>query len=469
MADFGPSAQSPELPSTGARHAALRAWVICGLLLLATMLMYMDRQALAQQKTEILHALKLSDRDYGRLETGFGLAFAVGGIVTGIIADRISPRWLYPMVLLGWSSVGFATGWATSYRELLVCRVLLGFFEAGHWPCALVTSQRLLSRSDRPLGNSILQSGASLGAIATPIVVLLLTSDAIESWRLPFRVIGAAGVFWIVAWLSIIRSTDLELTDDRFPAAGTPTKPCRAGVSSALRGQAGETPAPQPQLPDRQTASHAGSDNAVPSSSSTLLVRRFIALAVVVITINLCWQYFRAWMPGMLREQYGYSKKLVQVFSIGYYLTADLGCLSVGFLVKWLASRGVSVHGARMSAFLGCSLLTGLAIVAAFLPATWLLLAALLCIGFGSLGQFPIYYAFSQDLSARRMGRVTGALSFLTWTATGLVNVPIGNWIDKTHSYSEVTFLAGVMPFLGFLALLVLWNGTRERRAAAGR
>ncbi len=37
---------------------------------------------------------------------------------------------------------------------------------------ALVTAQRMLSRRDRPLGNSIIQSGASLGAIATPIVVL---------------------------------------------------------------------------------------------------------------------------------------------------------------------------------------------------------------------------------------------------------------------------------------------------------
>ena len=141
-------------------------------MLLATMLNYMDRQALAQQATEISRELKLTNEDYGQLETGFGLAFAVGGIVTGLIADRISPRWLYPAVLLGWSAVGFATGWVTSYRELLVCRVLLGFFEAGHWPCALVTAQRLLSRRDRPLGNSILQSGASLGAIATPIVVL---------------------------------------------------------------------------------------------------------------------------------------------------------------------------------------------------------------------------------------------------------------------------------------------------------
>src|SRR5271154_7107100 len=186
--------------TTTASHerVALRTWATLGLLLLATMLMYMDRQALAQQKPEILGALHLNNEDYGRLEEGFGLAFAIGGIFTGFIADRIGPRWLYPAVLLGWSTVGFATGWVTSYNELFACRVLLGFFEAGHWPCALVTAQRLLARSDRPLGNSILQSGASLGAIATPIVVLFLMTDAADSWRLPFRVIGALGVFWVV-------------------------------------------------------------------------------------------------------------------------------------------------------------------------------------------------------------------------------------------------------------------------------
>ena len=78
------------------------------------MLMYMDRQALAQQKTEISRDLNLNNEDYGQLEQGFGLAFAIGGIVTGFIADRISPRWLYPAVLVGWSTVGFATGWVTA-------------------------------------------------------------------------------------------------------------------------------------------------------------------------------------------------------------------------------------------------------------------------------------------------------------------------------------------------------------------
>ena len=153
---------------------SLRTWGICGLMLLATMLNYMDRQALAQQATEIRGALQLSNEDYGRLEIGLRPGVRRRRHRHGALADRLSLRWLYPAILLGWSAVGFATGWVTSYRELFVCRVLLGFFEAGQWPCALVASQRLLSRQQRPLGNSILQSGASLGAIATPIVVLLL-------------------------------------------------------------------------------------------------------------------------------------------------------------------------------------------------------------------------------------------------------------------------------------------------------
>ncbi len=394
---------NPEIATTTAiePRAPLRTWGICGLLLLATMLMYMDRQALAQQKTEISEVLKLDNRDYGRLELGFGLAFAVGGLVTGLLADRIRPRWFYPTVLMGWSAVGFATGWVTSYRQLFACRLMLGFFEAGHWPCALVTTQRLLSRRDRALGNSILQSGASLGAIATPIVVLLLAGTAPESWRIPFRVIGAIGVFWVAGWLSTIRATDLEVK---------PSKPA-------------------PPIPDDEST--ASIDSWGPTWSDRLpLIRKFLALAVVVIVINWCWQYLRAWMPGMLREQYGYGPEAVQYFSIAYYVAADVGCLSVGFIVRWLSGRGLSIHAARMTVFAFCALLTAASTVVPILPASWLLLAVLLVVGFGSLGQFPMYYAFTQELSVSRMGRVTGALSFLTWTSTALIQEPIGRWVE---------------------------------------
>jgi ACS family hexuronate transporter-like MFS transporter len=410
-------------------RATVRVWVICGLMLLATMLNYMDRQALAQQATEISHNLNLTNEDYGRIEAGFGLAFAVGGLVTGLIADRLSPRWLYPTVLLGWSAVGFATGWVTSYRELLFCRVMLGFFESGQWPCALVTSQRLLSRRDRPLGNSILQSGASLGAIATPFVVLALTTNSPDSWRLPFRVIGAAGGLWVIAWLATVRSRDLDLN----PAAPPMTAELPTAGASIERG---------------------------------VFIRRFLALAIVVVVINLCWQFFRAWMPKMLREEFQYTQHQVQYFSVAYYIAADVGCLTVGFLVKWLATRGYSVHGARMATFLACVTLTALGTVAAVLPASWLLLLILLLLGFGSLGQFPIYYAFTQELSARRMGNVTGLLSFIFWLSYALVSSPIGRWTDRTGSYSQVMFLAGLLPLAGIVALALLWSAPKQLASA---
>jgi ACS family hexuronate transporter-like MFS transporter len=423
-----PSTEPTTIATEDERQATLRSWGICGLLLLATMIMYMDRLALSQQKTEITAALGLDNTDYGRLELGFGLAFAVGGIVTGLLADRISPRWFYPTVLMGWSSVGFATGWVTSYWELFACRVLLGFFEAGHWPCALMTAQRMLSRRDRMMGNGILQSGAALGAIVTPIVVLLLAGPEQESWRIPFRVIGALGIFWVIGWISTIRKADLELKPSDVPAPASDEEPA-----------------------------------ADPPNDPSLLIRRFLALGVVVIVINWFWQYLRAWMPGMLREQYGYGKDEVQYFSIAYYAAADIGCLSAGFVARWLTGRGLSVHGARVSVFAFCTLLTAMSTLVAVLPASWMLLAGLLVLGFGSLGQFPMYYAFTQEISTRRLGRVTGILSFLTWTATGLINELIGRWVDYSHSYSAVTFVAGLLPSLGLLAMLLLWGGEKRR------
>jgi ACS family hexuronate transporter-like MFS transporter len=424
---------SGKLAATEPR-AAVRAWGICVLMLLATMLNYMDRQTLAQQATEISRDLALTNQDYGQLEFGFGLAFAMGCLVWGLAVDRFGPRWIYPGVLFAWSAIGFATGWVTNYRELFFYRLLLGFFESGQWPCALVSVQRLLSRRDRPLGNSILQSGASLGAIATPLVVLALTSDGAEGWRLPFRVIGAVGVVWIVAWLAIVRPKDLELDKSALPELAPDEKQLLADA-----------------MDDAEVA-HA-------LSQRRSFIRRFLALVVVVISINLCWQYFRAWMPKMLREQHDYSKQQVQYFSVAYYLAADAGCIAIGFLVKWLTTRGYSVHGARMTAFLGCVLLTSMSTLAAFLPASSLLLLILMLIGFGSLGQHPLYYAFTQELSTRRMGNVTGVLSCSTWIANAFLQGGIGLWIDRSGSFAQVTFLAGLTPLVGFVALFTLWNG----------
>ena len=172
-------------------------WWVCGLLLCASAINYMDRQTLANAATRITRQFALSQEQYGNLEFGFGWAFAVGSLFFGIIVDRFSVRNVFPIVLVLWSAVGFATGMVHSYEGLLYCRTLLGFFEGGHWPCAVKTTRLLLEAKDRSMGNSVLQSGTSIGAIITPLVMRFMLTDDPGSWRWPFLVVGAVGIIWV--------------------------------------------------------------------------------------------------------------------------------------------------------------------------------------------------------------------------------------------------------------------------------
>ena len=165
--------------STRGDRSTAGGWWISGLLLLATMINYMDRQTLSNLIPRITQEWNLSNEQYGDMEFVFGIAFAVGSLVFGFAADKVSVRWLYPAILVAWSAVGFATGLTLGYESMLVCRGLLGFFESGHWPCALIVTQAVMSKSDRVMGNSILQSGASAGAVLTPLVIRLMVGDAI--------------------------------------------------------------------------------------------------------------------------------------------------------------------------------------------------------------------------------------------------------------------------------------------------
>src|SRR3989475_10753565 len=185
-------------------------WWVCGLLLVASTINYMARQTLANVAVRITNEFQLSKEQYGSLELAFGWAFAVGSLLFGIIADRVSVRWLYPAVLFAWSLMGFLSAHTTNFKELLICRTLLGLFEAGHWPCALKTTHLLLSPQDRTMDNSVLQSGASIGAIITPLVLRAMMTDAAGSWRLPFQVVGAVGLVWGVVWLVAVRPRDLS-------------------------------------------------------------------------------------------------------------------------------------------------------------------------------------------------------------------------------------------------------------------
>lgn len=398
-------------------------WWICGLLLLASTINYMDRQTLANAAVRISKQLNLSQAQYGGLELGFGWAFAVGSIVFGIVADRWSIRWVYPALVTLWSATGFATGLVQSYEGLAVCRVMLGFFEAGHWPCAVKTTQRLLDPADRSLGNSVLQSGTSIGAIITPLVMRAIMTDEIGSWRLAFQVVGVAGMVWVLAWFLMVKGGDLR---------PVPPKPGGASIWSVLSS------------------------------------RRMIALLMIVACINTGWQLLRAWLPKFLQEGRGYSEATALYFNSAFFIATDVGCLGAGALAWWLCRRGFTVHKSRALVFLVCAILSGLTVLAAILPQGMALLATLLVVGAGALGVFPIYHALTQDLSPDHQGKVSGAGGVAAF-ALSPAHAVFGRLIDQSGSFDLGIALAGCLPLVAFVVLWWMWERPGEGPGSAVR
>ncbi len=402
-------------------HSPSWRWWVSGLLLLATMINYMDRQTLANLSVRITNQFQLSEEQYGELESTFGIAFAFGALTFGAIADRVSVRILYPFVLIAWSTMGFLTGLTHGYDSMLRCRALLGFFEAGHWPCALIVMQSIMNRGDRVMGNSILQSGASIGAILTPLVIRSMVGDnqAADAWRPPFLVIGAVGVLWAIAWLCIIRKGDLI---------------------------------PTPKAPE------AANEWPLAWLVQFISNPKFWALFVMVICNNTAWQLIRAWLPKFLQTGRGYTEAEALYFNSLYYIFTDIGCIAAGAIAMWLVRRGCQVHQARVIVYGVCAALTALTLAAGNMGKGWPLLGVLLLIAAGSLGLFPCYYSFTQELTTKHLGKASGCLGFFGWIVSSPLQRQFGRMVDTTGSYDLSMSLVGLAPLVGVFAMLILWR-----------
>lgn len=399
---------------------------MCGLLLLASAINYMDRQTLAGASVRISREFGLTQAGYGQVEAVFGYAFAAGSLVFGWMADRMGIRGLYAGVLVMWSLAGLATGMVTDAGELMWCRALLGFFEAGHWPCAIRTTRMLLDERERSMGNGMLQSGASLGAIVTPLILRMLMGDEVGGWRTPFLVVGVVGMLWVIPWFLLIRPGELR------------------GHVEGGTGADGNGPKGTPLM-------------------TVLMGRRMWILFGTIACINTTWQVYRAWLMKFLQEGRGYTEAGALYFNSAWFGAADIGCLAAGALAARLAHRGMPVHPARVWVFAGCGLLCAGTALVPWLSKGAPLLGVLAMSAAGALGVFPLYHAFTQDLPAEHQGKITGIAGVAAWLIPAQAQRWFGVLADRTGSFDLGFALAGLLPLVAVIPLGLLWRSGERK------
>lgn len=179
------------------KNPKIYPWIVVGLLWGVALLNYMDRQMLSTMKDAMqVDIVELqSATNFGYLMAIFLWIYALMSPVSGVIADRLSRKWLIVGSLFVWSSVTYLMGIAETFNQVVWLRALMGVSEALYIPAGLSLIADYHTGKSRSLAVGIhmtgLYTGQAIGGFGATV------ADAF-SWHTTFHWFGIIGIAYAV-------------------------------------------------------------------------------------------------------------------------------------------------------------------------------------------------------------------------------------------------------------------------------
>ena len=401
-------------------------WFMVGLVFLATVINYIDRQTVSVLKTAISQDLGLSNADYAAIQNSFLVFYGISQMVSGRLYDVIGTRMGFVFSIVVWSLAALAHATARTASSFAVFRAVLGFGEAGNWPGAAKVVGEWFPVRERAFGMGIFNTGAAVGgALSPPIIAWLATS---YGWRPTFIITGALGFAWLALWLLFFRTpsqhpwiTEAERAHILDGASSSPQGPVwRPGWGQLLRY--------------RQTWA--------------VIMGRFITDPI--------WWLYIFWLPSYLQEARGFSLQQVGFSAWLPFLAGGIGALSGGYASGALISRGWTVDRARKAVMIFGAMLTPAGILAMRANDPYVALAWMAVVLFG----FQVWVNNLQTLPSdffpgSAVGSVFGLGGLAAAVASVLFTWATGRIVDS-YGYTPVFLIAGVLGPAGLVVTLAL-------------
>ncbi len=190
-------------------------WLLVALLWVVALLNYLDRQMLSTMKPsmQIDIAELQTAENFGILMAIFLWIYGLMSPVSGMIADKVSRRWLIIISLFVWSAVTYFMGYATTFSQLKWLRGIMGVSEAVYIPAALSLIADFHDSKTRSLAVGIhmtgLYMGQALGGFGATVA-------ATYSWQLTFHWFGIAGIIYSAILIFFLREKRQKIYKDKL-------------------------------------------------------------------------------------------------------------------------------------------------------------------------------------------------------------------------------------------------------------
>ena len=385
-----------------------RRWLMISFAFWATVIAYLDRQALSVAAPELREQFQMSNVDYSRVLFAFLLAYTVMNGVSGPLIDRLGTRLSYALCVAWWSAATVFHAFARGAISLGIFRFLLGVGQAGNWPVGVKVVAEWFPERERALAAGLFNSGSAVGAIlAAPIVAFCILK---LGWQYAFVCVGLTGFIWLAFWLTSYRPPQIEL----------------AAVAV-------------PRLPVWH-----------------LLQTRFVAsYTLAKVFLDPVWYFYIFWFPEYLKRARHFDMQAIGEYAWIPFAVAGAGNFLGGMVSSFLLRHGFSVTFSRKAAVTFFAVLMTSAIPAVLVASPWLSIAFVSLAMLGYTGSLANILAMPADVFAKDSVASVYGLASMGSGFAGMILALITGWVVDHYSYTPVFFGFGVLPLF---CALILWT-----------
>ena len=362
-----------------------------------------DVMLFALVMASVIRDLGLSQAQGGLLVSMTLAASAVGGVIFGVVADKLGRTRALSLSILIYSVFTFACGLAQNYWQLAVFRVLLGLGMGGEWASGATLVSETWPEKHRAKALGIMQSSWAVGYGIAAIVVGII--EPRFGWRAVFFVgiVPALFTLWI---RRNVKEPAMWISGNREPGAGSRTFSMRVAIFLAAMNAA-------------TMFAYWGMNSWVPAYLSSPTTQGGIALPT----------------------------QTMAMFVVAMQIGAWLGYVTFGFMADWFGRRPVYTTYLLAAAFLVWYY--------GFAREPWILLLLGPLVAFFGTGYFSGFGAvaaeiFPTSIRATALGITYNSGRLLSAAAPYIVGATAqSRGFGAAFTYTAIAFMIAAVLWLG--------------------
>ena len=477
-------------------------WRILCLLLLISIVTYIDRVNISVTARHMMPALGLTDLQMGQIFSAFVFGYALFQIPGGWLGDRWGPRRVLTFAVIWWSIFTALTAIAPTLPlahlvgimgSLVVVRFLIGIGEAAALPNFNRAVANWHPPRERGLGIGITIGGIGVGSALTPPLTAWIMVN--YGWQTAFYAAGLLGLLIALLWYGYATDDPRQHPHvNQAEAQLIEGKDAEPDLPTALEGRAGKAwgtvhdtyadlgpktsvhPTPLARAHRTEQTPHATKEPTAPIPDSNPAKKAPSALAenhavpwkAILTTPTVWWitvsytclgyvaYVYMSWFYLYLVNVRGFAILQGAFFASAPFLAMALFCPLGGWVTDRLAER-YGVNWGRASVGGAGMLLAALCIlIGANVEAPYLAIA-FLSLGAGWL-YFTVgpFWSSTTDLSKPYAGTLSGLMNTGA-NIGGTLSPTLTPWLAETFGWSISLGIAAGIAFIGGLC----WVGIK--------